>query len=209
MIANYYGRPTTLRQMRQDYSVALGGMSLYQITKVSETLGLAARPLKLTLDYVKELKTPAILFWNSMHFVVLESVTRKGIHIVDPAVGRRFYSWEAALPLFSNFALEVVPGLSFQPVDEGKVAPRLSFTSILKNNAWLYRYLIPMALLAIVIQLGAIAAPKLFSLTIDQVVAKNDPDFLYLILYIFSGLFFLRQLPLGCVPHSMHACAWP
>lgn len=194
MISTYYGRQTTLRQMRQDYSVARGGMSLYQIIKVSETLGLATRPLKLTLEHVKELKTPSILFWNSMHFVVLESVTTKGINIVDPAVGRRFYNWEAALPLFSNFALEVVPGLGFQKVNEGKVAPRLSFSSILKNNAWLYRYLIPMGLLAIVINLGAIAAPKLFSLTIDQVVAKNDPDFLYLILYIFSGLFFFKTI---------------
>ncbi|MCP1489951.1 ATP-binding cassette subfamily B protein RaxB [Pseudomonas fluorescens] len=194
MVASYYGRETTLRQMRQDYSVALGGISLYQIIKVSETLGLATRPLKLTLDYIKELKTPSILFWNNMHFVVLESVTSKGINVVDPAVGRRFYSWEAALPLFSNFALEVVPGLGFQRSQEGKGSSRLSFTGILKNNAWLYRYLIPMALLAVVINLGAIAAPKLFSLTIDQVVAKNDPDFLYLILYIFSGLFFFKTI---------------
>lgn len=192
MIASYHGQATSLRQMRQRCTVARDGMSLFQIIKVSETLGLACRPLKVMLDGLRQVRAPSILFWNKMHFVVLEAVDRRGLHIVDPALGRRFYTWDEALPLFSGVALELVPGLQFS-LRRSAVSPRaLSFRSVLAGNPWLLRYLIPMGLLAIVVYLGAIAAPKLFSLTIDEVVAKNDEDFLYLILYVFGAVFLFK-----------------
>lgn len=192
MISSFYGRQMAMREIRQQYTVARDGMSLFQVIKICEEIGLACRPLQLDLDQMKELRTPAILFWNKMHFVVLESVTSKGIHIVDPGVGRRYYTWEDALPLFSNIALEVIPGLKFQRKSEKEYADSMGFYTILSNNIWLLRYLIPLLILSIIVQLSSIAAPKLLSLTIDEVVAKNDEDFLYLLMYIFGGLFFFK-----------------
>jgi ATP-binding cassette subfamily B protein RaxB len=194
MIASYHGHDLTLRQMRQRCTVARDGMSLFQIIKVSETLGFACRPLKVMLDGLRQVRAPSILFWNKMHFVVLEAVERRGVRIVDPALGRRFYTWEEALPLFSGVALELVPGLHFTLQRKVPARQALSFGSVLSSNPWLLRYLIPMGLLAIVTYLGAIAAPKLFSLTIDEVVAKNDEDFLYLILYVFGAIFVFKTL---------------
>lgn len=193
MIASYHGQATTLRQMRQRCTVARDGMSLFQIIKVCEAAGFACRPLRVMLDGLRQIRMPSILFWNKMHFVVLEAVNGRGLHIVDPALGRRFYTWEEALPLFSGVALELVPGLQFtrRPASSGRQA--LSFGSVLAANPWLLRYLVPMGLLTIVTYLGAIAAPKLFSLTIDEVVAKNDADFLFLILYVFGAVFLLKS----------------
>lgn len=192
MIASYHGHAIGLRQMRQRCSVARDGMSLFQIIKVSETLGLACRPLKVGLDGLRQVRTPSILFWNKMHFVVLEAVERRGLRIIDPALGRRFYTWEEALPLFSGVALELIPGVHFTLQRQVPARQALGFTRVLSRNPWLLRYLIPMGLLAIVTYLGAIAAPKLFSLTIDEVVAKNDEDFLYLILYVFAAVFLFK-----------------
>lgn len=189
MIASYHGRATSLRDMRQHCTIARDGMSLFQIIKVSETLGFACRPLKVMLDGLRQVRAPSILFWNKMHFVVLEAVDGRGVHIVDPALGRRFYRWEQALPLFSGVVLELVPGLDFTLQRSARPHHALGFRSVLSANPWLLRYLIPMGLLAVVMYLGAIAAPKLFSLTIDEVVAKNDEDFLYLILYVFAAVF--------------------
>lgn len=192
MIASYHGHAISLRQMRQRCTVARDGMSLFQIIKVSETLGFACRPLKVALDGLRQVRAPSILFWNKMHFVVLEAVDARGLHIVDPALGRRFYTWEEALPLFSGVALELVPGLQFTLQRKGRARQALGFTAVLSANPWLLRYLIPMGLLAIVMYMGAIAAPKLFSLTIDEVVAKNDEDFLYLLLYVFGAIFLFK-----------------
>ena len=194
MIASYHGKQISMREIRQQYTVARDGMSLFQIIKICEEMGLACRPLQLSLDQMKELRTPAVLFWNKMHFVVLESVTSKGIYIVDPGVGRRYYTWEDALPLFSNIALEVTPGLSFRVKSKKEFIDPMGFYNILANNLWLLRYLIPLLILSIIVQLSSIAAPKLLSLTIDEVVAKNDEDFLYLLMYIFGGLFFFKVI---------------
>ncbi|WP_017903437.1 peptidase domain-containing ABC transporter [Pseudomonas asplenii] len=192
MVAGYHGKHLTLRQLRRDYSVARDGMSLFQVIKVSDELGFTCRPLKTLLDGLRQLRTPSILFWNQRHFVVLEAVNRTGLHIVDPAVGRRFYSWEEALPMFSGVALEMLPGLAFTLQAGPRLSASLGCVSLLRKNPWLLRYLIPMGLLSVVGYLGGIAAPKLFSLTIDEVVAKNDEDFLYLILYVFGAIFLFK-----------------
>lgn len=194
MVSTYHGKEKSIRQLRQRYSVARDGMSLFQIIKISEELGFTCRPLKLSLEQATELQSPCVLFWNKHHFVVLERTTSKGLHIVDPGVGRRFYTWEDARPLFSGVALEMSPGLDF--TKERKVAgpQRLGIRSILGRNPWLLRYLLPMAALSIVVHLGAIAAPKLFSLTIDEVVVKNDGELLYLLLYIFGALFLFKSI---------------
>lgn len=194
MISSYYGKNLSLREMRQHYRVARDGMSLLQVVKMCEEHNLISRPLRLTLANTVHLRTPSILFWNNRHYVVLESTNARGLHIVDPAVGRRFYTWAQALTMFSSVALEVQPGLSFTTKVKGTDKQSLSFTHLLERNPWLLRYLIPMGLLSIFGYVGAIAAPKLFALTIDEVVAKNDQDFLYLILYIFGALFIFKTL---------------
>ncbi|MGY2286186.1 peptidase domain-containing ABC transporter [Pseudomonas gingeri] len=194
MVAGYHGKHLALRQLRRDYRVARDGMSLFQLIKVADELGFTCRPLKTLLDGLGQLRTPSILFWNNRHFVVLEAVSRTGLHLVDPAVGRRFYTWEEALPLFSGVALEMLPGLAFTLQAGVRVPASLGFASLLRKNPWLLRYLIPMGLLSVVGYLGGIAAPKLFSLTIDEVVAKNDEDFLYLILYVFGGIFLFKTV---------------
>ena len=49
----------------------------------------AARPLRLDLESIAELRTPCIFHWDLNHFVVLKEATRKHIIIHDPARGER------------------------------------------------------------------------------------------------------------------------
>jgi len=128
MISSYYGKNLSLRDMRQHYRVARDGMSLLQVVKMCEEHNLISRPLRLTLANTVHLRTPSILFWNNRHYVVLESTNARGLHIVDPAVGRRFYTWAQALTMFSSIALEVQPSLSFTTKAKGTAKQSLSFT---------------------------------------------------------------------------------
>ncbi|WP_419737323.1 peptidase domain-containing ABC transporter [Pseudomonas sp. COR18] len=194
MVAGYHGKALSLRQLRRDYRVARDGMSLFQMIRVGEALGFACRPLRLPLKGLRQLRTPSILFWHNMHFVVLQSAGAKGVHIVDPAVGRRFYRWEEALSMFSGVALEMVPGLAFTTRIEARPPAVFGVAGVLSRNPWLWRYLLPMGLLSVLGYLGAIAAPKLFSLTVDEVVTKNDQDLLFLILYVFGGIFLFKTV---------------
>ncbi|MGG2100922.1 peptidase domain-containing ABC transporter [Stenotrophomonas sp. NRRL B-14846] len=189
MIAAHHGKHVSLQQLRQRYRVSRDGMSLFQALRVGEELGFAGRPLQLSLQDVRELRLPAILFWEQRHFVVVERVSSRGLDIIDPAVGRRHYRWAEAMSLFSGAALELIPTATFQ-VEPARGTPSpLSMQSVLSTNPRLLHHLGMLAALAILVQLVAIASPKLFSLVIDEVVVKNDKDLLYLLLYIFGLLF--------------------
>lgn len=191
MIAEHHGKPVGLKQLRQRYRVSRDGMSLFQALRIGEELGFAGRPLQLGLHDIRNLRLPAMLFWDQRHYVVVEAVSDKGMDIIDPAVGRRHYRWADAMPLFSGAALELIPtGGLRSGSSKGKDAPSpLSMRNVLAVSPHLLRHLGTLAVLAILAQLIAIASPKLFSLVIDEVVVKNDQDLLYLLLYVFGLLF--------------------
>jgi len=87
MVASHHGYRTDLPSLRRRFSISLKGATLKQLIDVAGQLELAARPLRLELEELGELKTPCILHWDLNHFVVLVRVTRRGITILDPARG--------------------------------------------------------------------------------------------------------------------------
>ena len=59
-----------------------------------------------------------VLHWGEAHFVVLESTSRRGVTVVDPAAGRYRLSWEAVNDLYSGVAIMLEPASHFGPADE-------------------------------------------------------------------------------------------
>jgi len=73
MIANYYGHKIDLNTMRSRYPVSLSGVLLDTLMKLGNDLELGGRALKVDLDNLIQLQTPAILHWNLNHFVLWSS----------------------------------------------------------------------------------------------------------------------------------------
>jgi len=93
MIASYHGRQGDLNTLRREYPVSLKGATLRTVMDNAAKLGLAGRPLRLEIEHLRTLRTPAILHWDMNHFVVLRHVGRSGLTIHDPAFGVRRYSF--------------------------------------------------------------------------------------------------------------------
>jgi ATP-binding cassette subfamily B protein RaxB len=202
MIASYHGRQTSLRKLKQTCRASSDGITLYNMMMMGQDLGLTARPLQLELTHLKELKLPAVILWNRAHFVVLERVSVRGISIVDPGVGRRTYSWDETTVWFSGIALELTPAFDFKPEKKENQQSWLSFRSLTHDNPSLWRLLIPMLILAAIVQLTVIASPKFISLLTDEVIVKNDIDLLELLLYAF-GTLYLTQWIAGWLRYSI------
>ncbi|EDV5024045.1 peptidase domain-containing ABC transporter [Salmonella enterica subsp. enterica serovar Ball] len=204
MILNFYGYSTSVAQLRVKHQASSQGVSLYQLMKMAEEYALICRPFSLTIDDLDTLELPAILFWNKSHYVVLEKVKKSGIVIVDPALGRRYYKFSDARSYFSNVAMEMSCADEFS-TKETHHEDGFSFFSILKkNNSLSFRvlvFLIPL-FIGLVIQL---ISPKLFSITVDDVIQKNDSDLLIILLYMYSVCYivnFMVQIVGGKI--SMH-----
>jgi hypothetical protein len=66
---------------------------------------LSGRGVRIELHEMAKLDLGTILHWDLNHFVVLEGVDKRGIRIVDPALGRRRADWNEVGRSFSGVAL--------------------------------------------------------------------------------------------------------
>ena len=115
MIANYHGHKVDLNSLRRKFSISSKGATLADLIKLGDNLQMSARPLRLELEELGQLKTPCVLHWDLNHFVVLKSVKKNKITIHDPAVGLRTLKLDEASQHFTGVALELTPTPDFKP----------------------------------------------------------------------------------------------
>jgi len=175
MVAGYYGYQTDLPSIRGRWSVSLKGVNLAQLMAMGESLELSPRPLRLDLEEMPQVQLPAILHWNMDHFVVLERVGTRFVHIVDPAVGRRKLPIGEVSKSFTGVALELSPTPAFKPRTEAAPLPLSSFFSGIKGlGSTLFKIL----LLSLALQSLLLIAPLFGQIVIDEIVVSQDRDLL-------------------------------
>lgn len=189
MVAGYFGHHIALSEFRQRRPVSIKGMTLVDVIQAAEILGLAARPLKLDMDEVRNLSTPCILHWNLSHFVVLERVGKDWIQIVDPANGPRKIAMDEASKLFTGIAVEFTTTSSFERADP---PPRLSLRKLAGKVNGLRRAVVTILALALVLEVFTLVAPQFLQLTVDQVLADQDRDLLAFLGLTFCGLLLVQ-----------------
>ncbi len=110
MVLRFLGVDVTLHGLSARWNCGLRGLRLGSLVEVLESYSVSTRALRVEIDDLGQLKCPCILHWNFDHFVVLERVSRKALHILDPAIGRRRIPLSEASRLFTGIVLE--PDLS-------------------------------------------------------------------------------------------------
>ena len=88
IILQYYGRYVPLTQLRELCGVSRDGSDAANLIKAARNLGLDAKGFKKGIKALEQLKTPAILFWEFNHFLVLEGFRGDRVALNDPALGR-------------------------------------------------------------------------------------------------------------------------
>ncbi|TAD72944.1 MAG: peptidase domain-containing ABC transporter [Sphingomonadales bacterium] len=190
MIASHHGHKVNIGGLRRHFPISMKGMTLGQIIQIAGHLDLSPRALRLELDQIEQLQLPAILHWDLNHFVVLESVGRKGVVILDPAGGRRHMSRKKVDRHFTGVALELTPTSDFQPV-EARVTLRLSdMWGKLVNFRGAF---IQVLVLSVLMQVTTLALPFFMQLTIDEAIGQSDVNLLLLLVAGF-GLLHLVNL---------------
>jgi len=175
MVAAYHGYVSDLLSLRQRFNTSLKGMTLADMVRFADDLGLACRALRLELTEMAQLQTPCILHWNLNHFVVLARVHKSGIVIHDPACGRREIPWKQVSSCFSGIALELSPTAQFQ-VQE--VKQNIPWRTLLSGFTGLRHALLQVFLLALILELLALLSPMFTQWLIDGVLLSADVDML-------------------------------
>ena len=187
MIADYHGHKVDLNSLRRKFSISSKGATLADLIKLGDNLQMSARPLRLELEELNQLKTPCVLHWDLNHFVVLKSVKRDKITIHDPAVGVRTLKLEEVSKHFTGVALELTPTPDFKPKEIKRKTKLSDFWSRITG---VKRVLVQIFVLSLLLQIFAIASPFYMQLVVDDVIVSQDLDLL-VVLAIGFGLLML------------------
>lgn len=180
MIAHHFGHNLNLTRFRHQFAAGGDTTSLKSLLLIADGIGLAARPVRLGVDEIRQLKLPAILHWDLKHFVVAIKVRRRGVVIHDPAAGRRLITAKALSDAFSGVAIEFSRASHFQKQKPGRAPGLREFARSLEG---LRGYLGLMLVLLLATQVLALAPPVATQLLIDEVVLGRDRQWLFRILF--------------------------
>jgi len=168
MVLSYHGRHTSINELRAQSGLGRDGLSALSIVKIARNYNLRVRAISLQNSNFSNLPLPAIIHWEFNHFVVVERWSPKGVHIVDPAQGRRYLSPKEFDQSFTGVAITLEPGVHF---DREAASPKLS----LRDYIFQYLKQTPTAMLEVLgtslLILGfGLVLPLLTKFVLDEVL---------------------------------------
>jgi ATP-binding cassette subfamily B protein RaxB len=180
MISHHFGYQASLLDLRRQFSVSLKGATLNQLMRHANAIGLSARPLRLSLHELSELRLPCVLHWDLKHFVVLSKV-KKSISgrivytILDPAVGVRKISLDQISKSFTGVALEFTASEEFEKLE---MKPSLSISQLTGKILGLRGAVSQIIALAVALEIFSIVSPLFNQFIIDEVIVSGDQNLL-------------------------------
>lgn len=193
MVCAHHAQHIELAALRRQLAISHKGATLRQLMQGASQLGFSSRPLRLEMDEMSQLTTPAILHWNLNHFVVLAGFKRGKAVILDPAIGERRLSLAEVSKHFTGVALELTPHVDFKPQQS---PPRVKLSALIGKVQGIRRSLLQIFAVALVLQLFAIAGPLANQAVVDDVLTSGDHDLLTVVVLGF-GILMVIQTALG------------
>ncbi|MGW5263476.1 peptidase domain-containing ABC transporter [Microbispora sp. NPDC004025] len=176
MILGTYGHHTTVRALADEMGVGRDGANALSIIQAARRRGLTARAFSLPADRIRHVPLPAVVYWESRHFVVLEGVRRGRVEVVDPGAGRHRISEEEFAESFAEVVLVFEPGPGFARGRFGD-RPGRAWLQLVRTAFAARRSLVALlALLSVMVQGFGLALPILTELIVDRVVLAGERD---------------------------------
>ncbi len=109
MVFSRHGVKSSWRNIEQKAKLGVHGASLLTLKELATSAGLEAEGWRLSFEDLARIQFPAILFVENHHFVVADSVDRKGcLFVRDPAVGRLKIPRRRAIEIWKGETLVII-----------------------------------------------------------------------------------------------------
>ncbi len=179
MILSYYGRKTSVSEVRDRCNVGRDGLSALDIVKAARLYGMRVRAVALQENDFRLVTLPAIVHWEFNHFLIVERWTPTHVDLVDPALGRRRVTIAEFDNSFTGIVMMLEPGVQF---DRNSAARHLR----LRSFAQTYVKTSPMSFVQILgasllLQLFGLALPVLTAIVVNTIIPFGLKDVLALL----------------------------
>jgi ATP-binding cassette subfamily B protein len=162
MIASWHGVDVSLSWLREIAGTDKSGTTLRALAVTGRRIGLDVEPIKVSRDRLQDLNVPAILHWDSEHWVVLVHVDERRVEIADPGLGLRQMTRAELDQHWDGYAARVTPTGTTPEVPSGG-----------PNLQWLWPFLRKhrQALIgALLLALAAAACEVALPLVVEHIV---------------------------------------
>lgn len=174
IILGYYGRIVPLAELRRECGISRDGSNAFNVIKAARNYGLNAKGFKPSLESLKTLPPPYIVFWNFNHFLVVEGFAKNHVYLNDPATGRRTASLEEFNRAYTGVVLAMQPGPDFQ-----KGGKKNNVASALVSRLQHSRSTILFCLLAgLLLTLPRLAVPAFTQVFVDEILVTERSDWI-------------------------------
>ena len=169
----YFGRWVPGEELRRVCGVNRDGSNAADVARAARSYGLKARGWSVSVDGLRGVRLPAVLFWGFNHFVVLEGFGRRGVYYLnDPAIGRRTVGEAEFREAFTGVVLEMSPGPDFR---SGGAAP-----GVMRSLwPWLRDVRKPLGYAAVcgfMLAVSGSVPPVLLGVLVDRVLSGQSPS---------------------------------
>ena len=114
VVLAHHGAWIPLPELRRKCDVSRHGVNAMMLIQAAKSYGLTVRALRVGVDDLGHLASPAIILWNQHHFLVLEGIDGDTAYLNDPATGRRKVDLATLRDGYSNVTLTMRPGDEFE-----------------------------------------------------------------------------------------------
>ena len=177
MTLAYHRRYVPLEELRDAIGAGRGGADARGMVAAAQRYGLMAQGVKADIGDLVDLPRGSVLHWDFDHFVVFEKVARKGIAVVDPAIGRRTVPLTTFGQSYTGVAITLEPRADFARGGKSDASPYRYLRPILRQGVLARR----VVLLSILLQVFALAIPLFTAVVVNRVVPTGDQHLLVIL----------------------------
>lgn len=194
MILNYFGNLVDLAQLRELFGSSSRGTSLAQLISIAQAIGVEARPLRIELNEIRKVAMPYMAHFDLNHYVVVASISKRAIEILDPAYGRRKLTHKEFSDRFTGVVLELTPNKDFAAQPRRKL---LSIRKLVFSPRGVKSTLVNVLIISTLLELIALAMPLATQTVIDRVIVESDTDLLGVVAIAFAALIILQVVAMS------------
>jgi ATP-binding cassette subfamily B protein len=185
MVLGHLGHDAGLDEVRQAVGgSARDGTDANAILKAGEWYGLRGRGLRIDPEHLPFVPSGTILHWELNHFVVFERVTRRGVEIMDPAMGPRTIPLGKFGESFTGIAVVFEPADTFEKKKRGTGR----FGWYMRQLAGQRHVLGRVVVTSILLRVFALVLPLVTAVIVDRVVPRADHSLLLVVTAGIGGL---------------------
>jgi HlyB family type I secretion system ABC transporter len=187
-ICRYDRKYVSLNRMRELCRVGQSGTSMYNLMQAAKELGYETSPILEIYENLVKSDRPSIVNWRGYHWIVVYQANEKYVTVADPGQGLIKIPKYEFLNHWTRYTLHLKPTEKVKEIEESK--PTLNqFIPYIKPYI---KPILEIGLASLVIQILSMFLPIFSKFIIDEVIVKQNSQWLYLSLVTVSAVSILN-----------------